>query len=98
MDPRLDRLIELVTDLRVVAGRHEEILERQEASLREHMRRSDQLEMLVDEVRRDVDTRVAPIQAHVSAVRAVGRFLLISLSTIGTLVGVAAGVAKWWRP
>lgn len=94
MDPRLDRLIELVTDLRVVAGRHEEILERQEGSLREHMRRSDQLEQLVEEVRRDVDSRIQPIQSHVSAVRTIGRFLLISLSIAGTLVGVLVGLSK----
>lgn len=64
----------------------DKILARQEENLKEHMRRTEVAEKRLDLFQ----SELAPLKAHVAGWSAVGKALAI----IGTLVGIAVGVAK----
>lgn len=64
----------------------EKVLVKQEENLKEHMRRSDSLETLVQQN----EAKLVPIQRHINRVD--GALKLIGL--VGILIGIAAGIVK----
>lgn len=65
----------------------EKVMIAQEINLKDHMRRSDHLETMVQSIQ---ERDLKPIQKHVHMVEGVFKFL----GLLATVVGIAGGIAK----
>ena len=68
----------------------EKVLIAQEMNLQEHMKRSDHLEDLVEEMQKKNDAAVAPLKKHINMVEGVFKFI----GLMGILVSILGGLAK----
>jgi hypothetical protein len=82
IDIKVDRLQEDITEIKITAARHEEILIKQEKNIDYHILRTDLLQSEISNVRDELK----PIHRHVNMVSG-------ALKLIG-LLGVLAGIAK----
>lgn len=68
----------------------EKILVAQEINLKDHMRRSDHLEQIVEQNNKKTEDAIAPMKKHINMVEGVFKFLGIS----GIVVSMFGGIAK----
>ena len=68
----------------------EKVLIAQEMNLKEHMRRTDTLEAILETVRETSATELKPLQKHVTMVEGVFKFL----GLVALLLSIVSGVGK----
>ena len=68
----------------------EKVLIAQEINLKEHMRRSDHLETIVDQIKIKNEKELAPLKRHINMVE--GAFKLLGI--LGILFGIVGGIVK----
>jgi len=79
-----EKLLEEISELKIMLVKQEGILEKQEENIAEHIKRTNLLEDNIELLR----TEVRPIQLHVSNIKFLGKLFIGFSMLIGIIVGI----------
>lgn len=90
---KLDKILEDLTDIKVVLTRHEAYHEANTRSLEEHILRTKQNELLIERLRQEdldleksIEAKIDPINQHVVRVETAVKVVGITLTVIGAII------------